>query len=688
MNRTRLFHAGVFLAIAAVCFAARGQLVQVEFDGDTAHVVNLSDGLATASQEGAEVSITIAGTSVRIVASGTTGAGKLTVSGDYATTLILNGLHMTGNGGACINLKGSNDYTLTLPIETDNSLSDGAANTEKGILLAVGSIRFNGLGSLTVSGNTTKVHGINSTKGSVIMDGGDITVVQAVNDGIHAKQDFVIHNGTLSLIHAGGDGVDCDGHIEINGGSILVETDALDVKGLKCGGTLTMNNGLVNMVIAGDQTKGIKCTAINIHGGVQFYTLTGGVVMEDVTVLTTNSYSGQITTNACKDPSYCTALKCDEDLTITGGQVFITHSGTAGKGISIDGDITITGGTLDIFTSGDASEKYTNEELELDVAAADGLKADGDLTITGGAITAISTGSAGDAISCDGIMTLGVSGGPTDQPVIVAETRGQKVYVTGSGENADYANPKAIKAEGDLIMYGGTLRLTTQNDGGEGMESKANMTIHDGYLDITAYDDCLNASSNITINGGLIYCYSMGNDAIDSNGTMDINGGTIIASGTTSPEGGIDCDQSRFTITGGTIVATGGDSSTPTANTCTQYALLYTGSASSNTVLHISSSAGDVLVYRFPRAYTSTSGGGGGGGGGMGGGMGNNNRSMVMLFSIPGLVQGTQYTIKTGGTITGGTEWKGYYTGATVSGGSSVGTFTPGSSKVISVSSR
>ncbi len=55
------------------------------------------------------------------------------------------------------------------------------------------------------------------------------------------------------------------------------------------------------------------------------------------------------------------------------------------------------------------------------------------------------------------------------------------------------------------------------------------------------YDDCMNASNSIVINGGSIYCYSSGNDGIDSNGTLTITGGVVIASGTTSPEDGFDC---------------------------------------------------------------------------------------------------------------------------------------------------
>lgn len=72
------------------------------------------------------------------------------------------------------------------------------------------------------------------------------------------------------------------------------------------------------------------------------------------------------------------------------------------------------------------------------------------------------------------------------------------------------------------------------------------------------YDDCMNASNSIVINGGSIYCYSSGNDGIDSNGTLTITGGVVIASGTTSPEDGFDCDQNTFKITGGIVLGIGG----------------------------------------------------------------------------------------------------------------------------------
>jgi len=188
------------------------------------------------------------------------------------------------------------------------------------------------------------------------------------------------------------------------------------------------------------------------------------------------------------------------------------------------------------------------------------------------------------------------------------------------------------------------------------MESKNVLTIHGGEIEITAYDDCLNASTNIVINGGRIYCYSTGNDGIDSNGSITINGGTMVTSGATAPEEGFDCDQNTFAIRGGTLIGTGGASSSPTAASCTQRSVLYKGGGPSGTVVQVKSAGGDVLVYKLPRSYGGAT-------------------SMTMLFSVPGLTN-ISYSIVTNATVTGGADFHGLLMGATVTGGKTSKTFT------------
>ena len=278
------------------------------------------------------------------------------------------------------------------------------------------------------------------------------------------------------------------------------------------------------------------------------------------------------------------------------------------------------------------------------------------MLVQNGKLTLNSTGTAGKGISADGTLTFGSE---DESPEVNVTTSGKKFLVSGSGNNADYANPKAIKSDGNLIVNNGNFVIRTTQDGGEGLESKNVLTINGGVLDLNTYDDCINASNAIIINGGMISCYSSGNDGIDSNGTLTINGGLVISSGTNTPEEGFDCDNNTFKITGGILIGTGGATSNPTANVCTQNTVIYGTTGTANQLLHIADNSGNVLMtYKTPRTYSN---------------------QMTLLFSCPELQKNTSYTIYKGGTIVGGEEFHGYYTGGEYTGGSSAITFTQSS---------
>ncbi|KAA6311561.1 Carbohydrate-binding domain-containing protein, partial [termite gut metagenome] len=215
----------------------------------------------------------------------------------------------------------------------------------------------------------------------------------------------------------------------------------------------------------------------------------------------------------------------------------------------------------------------------------------------------------------------------------------------------------AVKSDGDLTVNGGAIVLRTYGTEAEGLESKNILTITGGNIDIQAYDDCINASRHIQIDGGSIYCSSATNDGIDSNGTLTITGGLIVSAGSARPEEGFDCDRNRFTITGGTLVGIGGATSTPTSNVCTQRSLVYNSTGSNIQIVRIETTSGgkEVMTFKMPRVYS---------------------QQMTMLFSSPTFEANTSYTIYTGGSIAGGTDFHGLFTGATYTKGASAGTFT------------
>lgn len=337
-------------------------------------------------------------------------------------------------------------------------------------------------------------------------------------------------------------------------------------------------------------------------------------------------------------------IDCEEGyIDITGGSLTVTAKGKGAKGIKSQGNLNISGGTLDITTTGDAY--YDSDDA--DISSPSGIKADGDMTVSGSSeLTITSTGAAGKGISVDGSLTF--NGGTTS----VTTSGDQYVYDSDNDSAA-----KAIKADGILTVNDGTITIRTSRTEAEGLESKAELYIHGGTVDIESYDDAINATNHIEITGGVVYAFSSTNDGIDSNGTITVSGGTVIAIGSTTPEGGFDCDNSTFKVTGGTLIGLGGSNSTPSSSVSTQRSVLYGGG--SYEIVHIESSeAGTgVLTFKLPQKFSQTN----------------------LLFSSPSLVANTSYTIYTGGSISGGTSAYGLYTSATYTKGTSAATFTTSS---------
>ncbi len=328
---------------------------------------------------------------------------------------------------------------------------------------------------------------------------------------------------------------------------------------------------------------------------------------------------------------------------------------------------------MNITTQGDGAT-YTVSGSTKDAYTSACLRSDGNMSILSGNITLNSSGTGGKGINVGddshttSTLTLGTTGGNDDDLILNVTTSGERITISsgggggwppGPGQGGDYANPKGIKSRGNLTINSGTVTVncTQNNEGGECIESKATLTINGGNIETySKTDDPINAAQNLTINGGTIYSHSDNNDGIDSNGTLFLNGGFAISNGARQPEEGFDCDNNQFKITGGTHIGTGGATSNPTQNVCTQPTLKI--NTQPGYAIQVLKSDGTVIcTYQCP---TFTGGGGG---------WGNN---MVMLFTDPQLQTGQSYTVKYGGTISGGTNWNGYYTGnVTYTGGQS-----------------
>jgi hypothetical protein len=214
-----------------------------------------------------------------------------------------------------------------------------------------------------------------------------------------------------------------------------------------------------------------------------------------------------------------------------------------------------------------------------------------------------------------------------------------------------------IHSEASVVFDGGSTTISKSYEGVESMY----IYMNGGNLDLTATNDGINTTKGTTsggtesndgsclyVKGGILIANCTGGDAIDSNGNLEISGGTVIANGPNSGvEEAVDFNGT-FKMTGGLFIGAGSSSNmTKAMSTSSTQVNLYISSPSlisSSTFLHIQNASGtDVLTFK-PK-----------------------NGGYKFLFSSASLTKGSSYSIYTGGSYTGGSSNNGLYTGGTYS---------------------
>ncbi len=367
---------------------------------------------------------------------------------------------------------------------------------------------------------------------------------------------------------------------------------------------------------------------------------------------TTNSlsYGSEDAVNSKKQPN--ATLLTQSDLTIRGTGKLIVNS-KLNKGIVSRANLSIEGGEIEVNANKDAIQASANlaiSNVALKIktgggsnipdipGSSKGLKATADITIHSGTFDIDSND---DAIHSDGTLTI---------------NNGK--FTISSGDDA-------IRADKRLTINGGEINITKCY---EGLESY-DIDLNGGFVKIKSSDDGINISSGkrvgdveqtidgtLTITGGEYYVESEG-DAVDSNGNIEMSGGTLVAFGPTSPgskDRSIDFDRT-FNITGGLLVGLGYTTDkmkTPESSDTAQYAFLAAIDAIPAGLLNISSDSGtEVLTIKTIGSIRS------------------------LLISSPLLGRGT-YKISSGGSHSGSANALGLYEGGVYSGGSVVKTFT------------
>lgn len=489
--------------------------LKVYYDTDQVRICNPNKEAINISANESNIKVFSAMKTPMVVeVSGTTSNGSLYVQSDSAYTTIFNNITLKSLGRPAFYSALGKKVKIILPKDTENSLCDDSLYVDSlvyanGCLSSLGRIDFEGEGKLTVSGSHK--HAIYSKK-DIKLKKGNIFIAAAASDGIHSGKGVEVTGAHVEIERIGQDGIDCDDEFTMTGGSLKLTITADTSKGVKCKKEMTLSGGYVNGLA------------------------TGGMYSD------------------WGDNSFCTLLKCDSDVVISGDtKLLLQHEGVAGKCISCAGNFYFSDASLELQTFGDGCD-YFNYYGFKDYVTPKCISVDGNAILISGTLSMQSIGVGGKGLSVSGQCFIGQYLGAlhAQGPNITVSTTGRPIVNLPELDYRD-ACPKAIKSKGNMSIYSGDIHVSTSCMGGEGIECLDTLFIYGGNVECLCFDDGINVDKHLQINGGAIYCFSEDNDGIDSNKSIEINSGVIVSQSNHGKNESFDTRDGDFSLNGGII---------------------------------------------------------------------------------------------------------------------------------------
>ncbi len=369
-------------------------------------------------------------------------------------------------------------------------------------------------------------------------------------------------------------------------------------------------NGTGELIINANYQDGIKTkdTLKLMEGSVSIKAVDDGILGKDFVYV----HEGTYTVDAGGDGMKTTYDKDNEkgDMIIENGTFTITAGNDGVQSehrLAIyDGTFTINsgGGSVNAATATNAFEpggfgrwnQPVSESSQTTTASAKGIKAGSELTIYGGLYQ---MDTSDDAFhSNDELM---VENGH---------------FTIASGDDG-------LHADGTLTIQSGSINITKSYEGIEGSE----LIINGGDLLVTSSDDGLNAAGGsdednetqpspdqfkdkdhkIVIHGGSLQIDAQG-DGIDSNGSILMDGGTMVIWGAEDgANGALDYDTS-CDVNGGTLIAVGSSqmAMAPSASSTQNAVMINLPTQSAQSLSYLSDNSGNMILgFTSPRAYSN-----------------------------------------------------------------------------------
>lgn len=372
----------------------------------------VTDNQVSIAYNGTSATVTVAGNVAQYVTPTVSGAH---VSISQSNTEAVDGDEITyqlsgATTDGSFSLGGSYKCSVVLDGITLTNPSGAAINITNSKRIQL-SAKKNTVNTLTDGPNGSQKACIYSKGQLQIQGNGTLNIAGKAKHGIKSASYITIKNLTLNITSAVGDGINCEEDLQIK-------------------------SGTVNISGVGDD--GIQCDL-------------GG-----------DTSTGETTDHNDEDSG---------NIYIEGGDISLTVTANAAKGINAEGDVKIYGGTLTVNQTGSITVEGDN------ISYPTSIKSDGNVSINGGNITIINTAEGGKGISAEGTLSIDESAATTvidikaDGKGGTAETSGStdddtpkasyKVFISlptsgggggpgGGGSNA-WKNPVLYKSDGTMV---------------------------------------------------------------------------------------------------------------------------------------------------------------------------------------------------------------------------------------------
>ena len=359
-NGTELTIAGTKYSAEEIDSLVLIHQVSITFNEDTVTYqipAAIADDITITTDKGyATVTNTNIWNEIEFKLSGESSNGGFTYYGAFKATFRLNGLTLTSQRGAAIDILCGKRSALILEDGTTNTLADYSAGEQKACLYCKGHMEVEGRGTLNVSGNLS--HAIKTKEYLQLKKStGTINIVKASGDGVHAGQYYQQNGGTITITSdTHGDGIQAEvatldddvtpspdkeynGRMFINGGTLNIEAAHEDRKGIKCDSLITITGGTIKIAASGNGSRGIQTSSNMIIG-----TSGGDTTSPTITI----SATGGLCTaeEDSDDPHRCMGIKVDGNLTVYSGTTVVTNTGSKSRGIKVGGTYSKKGGNV------------------------------------------------------------------------------------------------------------------------------------------------------------------------------------------------------------------------------------------------------------------------------------------------------------------------------------------------------